>query len=166
MAISSLANSSLKKYNHWLMLLFTGRYSSLKGQPFQTLAQTEDLQYFTYIVIFFLPICCNEISMFAQKQILRRVRWDFNIFHLRSLTMGQKSLILINFALELEKRASSFVIYLHVHKQLAQKNALQVNNSQQLAFQQYQFCSWCFGSSANTPTFELSATNNLQSHLH
>ena len=42
--------------------------------------------------------------MFAQKQILRRVRWDFNIFHLRSLTMRQKSLILINFALELEKR--------------------------------------------------------------
>ena len=54
--------------------------------------------------------------MFAQKQILRRVRWDFNIFHLRSLTMRQKSLIFINFALELEKRASSFVIYLHVHK--------------------------------------------------
>ena len=48
--------------------------------------------------------------MFAQKQILRRVRWDFNIFHLRSLTMRQKNLILINFALRLEKRANSFVI--------------------------------------------------------
>ena len=56
--------------------------------------------------------------MFAQKQILRRVRWDFNIFHLRSLTMRQKNLILINFALTLEKKASLFVIYLRAHKKM------------------------------------------------
>ena len=48
--------------------------------------------------------------MFAQKQIFRRVGWDFNIFHLRSLTMRGKKLILINFALRLEKRASSLIL--------------------------------------------------------
>ena len=52
--------------------------------------------------------------MFAQKQILRRVGWDFNIFHLRSLTMRQKKLMLINFALDLKKGQ----VHLSAHTQI------------------------------------------------
>ena len=43
------------------------------------------VKHLTYIIIFLLPIRCDEISVFDQRQLCWRVGWNFNIFYLRSL---------------------------------------------------------------------------------